>query len=67
MTSLAEDFPKQQRRCRALLDTYRNLPNGAGTFAAAMIEQVLNKAEIAAASGDVVAMITVHQEMSECK
>lgn len=64
MTSLAESLPEQQRRVRRLIEVYREV-GPAGQFAIAMMEQALSRAEDAAASGDVVAMIRAHEELKE--
>lgn len=65
--SLGEAFPREQQRLRDLISAYRDLPGGVGTFGALMIEQTLQEADRAAASGDVVAMIRSYQAMQECK
>ena len=66
MSSLAEEFPKEQARCRELLGFYKEIgPNGA--FGAALIEDMLNRADKAVMNGDVVAMIRILQEMQETK
>lgn len=61
--TLGEAFPKEQERCRELLGIYKSLPNNAGFFGAAMIEQTLKEADAAAMSGDVVRMLKVYEEM----
>lgn len=66
MDTLGDDFPKQQARLRELLGLYKEI-GPAGMFGAAMIEQTLRKADAAAVSGDVVAMLSVYQEMKEYK
>jgi hypothetical protein len=66
MNTLGDDFPKQQTRLRELLGLYKEI-GPAGMFGAAMIEQTLRKADAAAVSGDVVAMLAVYQEMKEYK
>jgi len=63
MTSLGEDFPREQARCRELLAVYRELPDGVGTFGALMIEDMLKRADEAVMSGDVVRMIRIYEEM----
>jgi hypothetical protein len=64
--SVGQDFPIEQARCRELLEVYRNL-GPVGAFGAAMIEQVLRKADEAASSGDVVQMIIAYQAMKDCE
>ena len=66
MSSLAEELPKQQARCRELLSVYKSL-GSAGMFGAAFIEQSLKKADQAVMSGDVVAMIQAYEELKEYK
>lgn len=67
MASLGEAYPVEQARCRELLQVYRDLPNGVGMFGAVTIEDVLRRADVAASSGDVVAMLRSWGEMKECK
>lgn len=62
--SLATAFPKQQARCRELLAAYHEI-GPAGMFGAAVIEDVLQRADVAASEGDVVAMLRSFQEMEE--
>lgn len=66
MTSLAEEYPKQQARLRELLEQYETIGQ-AGLFARAMIKVALNRADRAAAEQDTVAMIKCFQEMKEFK
>lgn len=65
MESLAVEFPKQQQRVRDLLETYNTIPTGA--FGAMMLRQALSRAEQAAASGDVVAMLRSYEELKDCQ
>lgn len=67
MANLGEDFPKLQAHVRELLGEYKALPGGVGVFGAAMIEGVLQRADQAATSGDVVAMIRSYDEMKGCE
>lgn len=64
MTTLGEDFPLEQARVREVLGYYKEI-GPAGAFGAAMIEAVLQQADAAAVSGDVVAMIRAYQEMKK--
>jgi len=62
--SLAEELPRQQARCRELLeDAILIGPNGA--FLACMLRADLARAETAAASGDCVAMMRALQSLQE--
>lgn len=66
MSTLGEDYPVQQARCRELLEQYKAIgPNGA--FGHLMISQVLARADHAAMSGDVVAMLRSFEEMKGCE
>lgn len=67
MTTLGDEFPKQQQRVRELIEVYKSLPNNAGLFGALMLENVLQRANRAAMSGDVVEMIKSYNEMKDCK
>lgn len=62
MTTLGDEFPKEQARVREVLGYYKEI-GPAGMFGAAMIEDVLRRADVAAMSGDVIGMIRVFQEM----
>lgn len=62
MTSLGEQYPKEQARVREILGFYREI-GPAGAFGAAMIEATLKRADEAAASGDVAAMIAAYKDM----
>jgi hypothetical protein len=64
--TLAEAYPIEQARLRELIEAYRSI-GPAGTFGIAMIRQTLAKADAAAASGDVVAMLRAFEEMKECQ
>lgn len=65
MISLAQDFPKEQQRVRELLEVYITIP--AGAFGAMILRQVLARAEQAAASGDVIAMMRSYEELKGCQ
>ena len=62
--ALGEGFPKEQARAREVLGYYREI-GPAGAFGAAMIEDVLRRADEAAISGDLPMMIRVYQEMKD--
>jgi len=61
METLAEALPKEQRRVRDLLLTYDAIPTG--IFAATLMRQSLARAEQAAASGDVTAMLAAYYDL----
>ena len=65
--SVGEAFPKGQARVRALIGEYQRLPKNAGAFGAVMLEQVLQRADQAAISGDVVAILRSFQELKGCE
>ncbi len=60
--SVGEDFPKQQERLRKLAQFGREI-GPAGTFYVAVCEAALRKADEAAISGDIVAILAAYQEM----
>jgi hypothetical protein len=64
-SSVGNDFPKEQERVRDLIAQYRAIPQGA--FGAAMLEDVLRRADEAAISGDIVAILRSYEEMKGCK
>jgi hypothetical protein len=64
INSLREEFPRQQARLQTILGQYREIGPG-GAFGAAMIEDMLRRADKAASEGDVVEMIRVLKEMQE--
>lgn len=61
METLAEALPKEQQRVRELLPIYDAIP--AGVFAAIMMRQSLMRAEQAASTGDVVAMLAAYEDL----
>ena len=64
MSSVGEEFPKEQARVREVLGHYRDIgPSGA--FGAAMIEQALREADAAMASGDVVRIVRSFAELKK--
>lgn len=64
MTTLGDEFPKEQARVREVLGYYKEI-GPAGAFGAAMIEDVLRRADRAAVSGDVIEMLRVFKELKE--
>ena len=62
--SLGETFPKEQARIREVLEHFKAIgPDG--MFGVAMIEAALQRADQAAMSGDLVAMLRSFQELKE--
>lgn len=64
VTTLGEEYPKEQARVRKILGYYKEA-GPAGVFGAAMIEDLLRRADKASTSGDLVAMISCFKEMKE--
>jgi len=64
--SLAEAFPKEQMRVRELLIAYKEI-SVPGIFGSYYLENLLQRAEKAAAEGDTVAMIRLLKEMQGCQ
>ena len=66
MSSLGDAYPDEQARCRQLLHAYHEI-GPVGMFGGLMIEQVLQRADKAALSGDVIAMLHSFDEMKGCQ
>ena len=64
MSSLGEEYPKQQARCREVLGQYIEI-GPAGNFGAMMIRATLKEADEAAVSGDVVRMLRAFEDMKD--
>lgn len=70
MSTLADEYPKQQARVRELLEDYkslRNTPGVAPEFGIMCLEKVIKEAEEAQASGDIVRMLATYKRMEACK
>lgn len=70
MSSLGEEFPKEQERCRELLFSYaalRDTPGVNANFAIVMLQDLLRRADVAATTGDIVEMIHTYKEMKEAQ
>ena len=65
MSTLGDEYPRQQERCRELLEQYKEI-GPVGMFGYAMISQVLREADQAAISGDLVEMIRCYEKMKGC-
>ena len=66
MTTLADELPRQQARCRQMLEHVLEI-GPAGAILAMFLRQSLAKSEKAAAEGDVIAMLGACQELQEYK
>ena len=66
MTTLADELPRQQARCRMILENALEI-GPAGQFLVMFLRQSLANAEKAAAEGDVIAMLGACQELQEYK
>lgn len=66
MTSIGEDFPKQQARVREVLGWYKEI-GPAGVIGAALIEYALQKADEAMASGDVLKILVAYEGLRKIK
>ena len=66
MTTLGQEYPKQQARVRELLGQYQSLGMN-GAFAASCLEDVLQRADRAAVAGDLPEMIRCFDEMKGCE
>ncbi len=64
MTTVGEDFPKQQIRVRDVLKAYQDIgPNGA--LGAMLISNTLKEAEEAAISGDIVRILRAYESLKQ--
>ncbi len=64
MTSVGEDFPRQEERVRKLWGAYVEM-GIKGEAAAGALDEVLRKAARAQSSGDVVQILTAYGELTE--
>ena len=64
MGSLGENYPKEQARCRELLQNYRGIGQP-GAFAHAELSKLLSRADEALVSGNLMDMICCYEEMRE--
>lgn len=68
METLADALPKEQARVRDLIPMYESTgPGRVGRFAITCMKQSLEKAEKAAAEGDVVAMLRALEDLRAWK
>lgn len=67
MTSVGEQFPLEMRRVRHLKEQYRDLPQGAGAYGALTLEHILQRAEEAQGSGDIVKILMSFRELQGCE
>ena len=62
MSSVGEEFPKEQARVRKLIEQYKAIGTP-GFFGAQMMERALKRADQAAISGDVVEILRSFEEL----
>lgn len=64
MESLGEALPKEQARVRELIIRYRDPElNGAGNFAAVMMEQDLKETDAVVMNGDIAGMMRMYEQL----
>jgi argininosuccinate lyase len=61
MANVAEALAQEIKRCQELVEEYRKLPKGVGSFAAVMIQRDIDDAVNALASRDVVKIIMAYE------
>lgn len=66
MSSLGEEYPKEQARLRQCLINGKEI-GPVGTFYCMVIEDCLRRADVAVMEQDLAAMIAIYQEMKEIK
>ncbi len=64
VTTVGEDFPKQQARVREVLKLYHEI-GPAGQFGAIMIENALREADAAQSSGDIIEILRSYEALKE--
>ena len=64
VTSVGEDFPRQQEQVRKLWGEYVKMGTR-GEAAAGALEEVLDKGAKAQSSGDLVQILTAYEELTE--
>ena len=62
ITTVGEDFPKQQARVREVLKLYYEI-GPSGMFGAASIEQTLREADEAQATGDIIRILQSYEAL----
>lgn len=67
MASLGEELPNEMKRVTGLIEIYASLPGGVGAFAIMMMRQTLDAATRALASGDVIQMMRVYEDIKGFK
>jgi len=65
MSTVGDEFPKEQARVRKLLHAYHEI-GPPGMFGAMMLEQALREADEAAISGDIVRILRAFQKLKDC-
>ncbi len=66
MSSLGEQYPIQQARCRELLGEYKAI-GPAGAFGHAMIEAILKRSDKAVIENNLPEMLVCFDEMKGCQ
>jgi tRNA nucleotidyltransferase/poly(A) polymerase len=66
VSTVGEEYPQEQSRCRELIERYRAI-GPAGTFAALAITEVLREADEAAIGGDPVRILRAFKAMQGCE
>lgn len=67
MTTLGDQFPGELERVRELLGIYESLPRQSGFFGAAILKDLIKRAEKAQAENDIVEMVRTYAEMKEAE
>ncbi len=67
MTSVGQDFPRQQERVRKLRERYLVIGDEAEQYAAEVLDGVLTRAAEAQSSGDIVRILRSYGELKECE
>jgi hypothetical protein len=65
-TNLMQGLLNEIERCSKLVELYKELPQGVGTFGSTMIQQDINNAKKAIQSGDITEMAKAYKALESC-
>ena len=68
MSSIGSELPKEMARVRdVVIPLYESLPDNCGAIGAMLMRADLDRAAVALAEGDIVAMIQVYESLKEAE
>lgn len=63
--NIIEGIQHEVVRVREIIQIYKDVPNGAGSFASVCMQANIDNAEKAVATGDTIAMIAEYKQLKE--